>query len=234
MALMVLPIQRFPPELLVMVFTQLRDPEKTLCEMACSYWRSIIKQTERDLTTTPDDLLRYGAREECRSLIEIAKLRGATYEFAVAMFYFDWEGDPLPVLIIAPQEVDPMVYEKIKKEFEEIDELAEKINIGIAPDSHYENPEEAKKEYTETHRGETYYSLYTCASKGEIIEFLCDWNEFEGLTEDNLYSFIFESPALDEGMRMTDTGGIFVNKHSLYDYWSLGMDQIPTEIKKLL
>ncbi len=179
-------------------------------------------------------MLRYGARVGCQSLIKISKWRGATYEFAVAMFYFEPEGEPLPLIIITPQEVDPMIYEKLKEEFEEIDELAEKINIGMAPDSHYENPEEAKKEYTETHRGETYYPLSTCASKEEIIEFLCDWNEFEELTEDNLYSFIFESPALDEDTRMGDTGGIFVNKHSLYDYWSLGMDRVPTEIKKLL
>ena len=72
------PINRLPPELLVMLFESLEPEGKTLCVMTCQRWRELIKDLWPNLKTRPYDVLHWATKLESLSLIKFAKRWGAT------------------------------------------------------------------------------------------------------------------------------------------------------------
>ena len=155
-------------------------------------------------------------------------------KYVVALFYSEPEAE-LPLIIILPQEVDKATYLKLKDEFKNIIDQMDLVNSGTAPDRYYndEEIEEIKLEYTQIHRGEPIYPLDPFTDKSDIIEFFDGYDEFEDLNEENVISFIQSRPKLMEKMEMSSTEDIFIEKHSLYDRWSMGMGYVPPEINRL-
>lgn len=152
----------------------------------------------------------------------------------VAVFFWDPEGEPLPFLVVEPQEVSSEVYKKIDMEFALLSSHQDDIFSGTADDECYDNPKEAKNEYQNIHRGEPYYPLYFLRSKNEILEFLDTWEEFDHVDEDNLSSFFSDNPDLKEEMTLVDVKGLFTDKYCLYNFFSMGLSDIPAEVGKLL
>ncbi len=72
------PITRLPPELLVGVFGQIPDPEKTICSLVCGRWWVLVKACWPDLCTSAYELLYYGVKNGNKDQTTLARQMGAT------------------------------------------------------------------------------------------------------------------------------------------------------------